>query len=398
MTTNLNRTKSNGAIATLLGPVLVLCIALATANLLTTYKRIHHHKQESIWSIIQLDKEMDNTLFDAQQYINGYLNEKPLRMSYEVLWSRFPVTISSMGRDEIVGQIGGLTPMIYDVFNHVKSAESMILEHDVINKVELNQWVNHLNKMARDLNQQLLQNIASSNSEYSYRTASKIIKTAAILLILIITFILYLGYLLITLREERSRNLHMLAHDTLTGLHSRDFVMRTIQTYCEDKATFALLAFDLNKFKAVNDTFGHHAGDQLLIHLADKFQKTLSKFGVVGRIGGDEFLWLTKSNDPRIIQQQHNLFLDELKTPCIVNDKPLYLHISSGGGFAADYHFHPTQLLEHVDEAMYQAKSQQIKHIFWANPPQPDALSEHLKTQPSKEVKRTSRSELLEMS
>lgn len=358
--------KSEGGILTLLlGPALLISIALATANLLNTYKQIHHQKQESIWSIIQLDKEMGNTLYSAQKHINGYLDEKPLKMSYELLWSRFPVTINSMQKDKIFGQIGGLTSLINEVFSHVKSAELMILKSEKISKAKLNQWLEKLNIMDKSINQQLLQNIASSNSEYSQKTAHKILSTAAILLALIVSFILYLGYLLITLRKERSRNLHLLAHDTLTGLHSRDFVMRMIQSYCKDKTPFTLLTFDLNKFKAVNDTFGHHAGDQMLIHLAEKFQKTLSKLGTVGRMGGDEFLCIIKSDDLRLIQQQHALFLDKLKDPCIVNGKRLLVQISTGGGIAADYDFHCTQLLERVDEAMYQAKALQIKEIFW---------------------------------
>jgi diguanylate cyclase (GGDEF)-like protein len=332
---------------------------------MSTYKRIHHQKQESIWSFIQLDKEMGNTLFEAQQYVNGYLDEKPLRRSYEVLWSRFPVTISSMERDEIFSQLPGLNKLIKDGFNHVKSIEAIVLDNSSINKIQLNQWVNKLNGLAKDINQQLLQNIASSNSEYSKKTASKIIKSAILLLALIGSFVLYLGFLLITLVTERKRNLHMLAHDSLTGLYSRDKIMRQIGYFCKNKTPFVLLGFDLNKFKAVNDTFGHHAGDQLLIHLADKFKQSLNKFGMVGRIGGDEFLWLAQSDDPRIVSQQYALFLDELKDPCIINEKPIHIDISSGGGVAADSDFHVTRLLERVDQAMYEAKSRQQKEIFW---------------------------------
>ncbi len=357
--------ESNGLVTILLGPILIICIALATANLMSTYKRIHHQKQESIWSFIQLDKEMGNTLFEAQQYVNGYLDEKPFRRSYEVLWSRFPVTISSMQRDEIFSQIGGLTKLISNAFDHVKSAEALVLENNTINKVELNNWVNQLNGMAKVINQQLLQNIASSNSEYSHKTANKIITAAVILLTLIAGFVLYLGFLLFTLGTERKRNLHMLAHDTLTGLYSRDKIMKQIDAYCKNETPFVLLSFDLNKFKAVNDTFGHHAGDQLLIHLADKFKQSLSKFGMVGRIGGDEFLWLAQSDDPRIVTQQYALFLDELKDPCMINEKPIHLDISSGGGLAADSDFHMNRLLERVDLAMYEAKSRQQKEIFW---------------------------------
>jgi len=387
---------SNGAISTIAGPILVLCIALATANSLTTYKKINLQRQASLWAVIQLDKELDDTLFDAQQYINDNIQEKQLRTSYEVLWSRFPMTIKRLHKDEILLEISGLSQLMGDVFSHVKSAELMILESSYIDKSELYNWASQLSMMAKDINQQFLQNIIPSNSEYTEKTASKVIYNAVILLLLITTFILYLGYLLITLRKQRSRNLYMLAHDTLTGLHSRDFTMRAIDSACENKQAFALLAFDLNKFKAVNDTFGHHAGDQLLTHLANKFRNTLSEFGTVGRVGGDEFLWIAESDDPRIIEQQYALFLDQLKDPCIINDKRIYLHISAGAGIAADYDFHPTQLLERIDQAMYQAKSQQIKEIFWENQISNPISTKHSQSRPRVANKRVSRGDLLE--
>ena len=367
MATHHNNSKLSDWIPLLLGPIFVLCIGLATTNLLQTYKKIHHQKQESMWSIIQLDKEMSNTLFDAQQYNNGYLDEKPLRSSYEVLWSRFPITINSLRKDEILREIGGLTVLVSDAFNHIKSAEALILKSRKINKVKLNHWVNKLNDMEQSINQQLLHNIAASNSEYSSRTANKIIGTAAILMVLIAAFVLYLGFLLLALRKERSQNLYMLAHDTLTGLQSRHCIMQSIKESCDNKTPFALLSFDLNKFKAVNDTFGHHIGDQLLIYLADKFKKTLGKFGRVGRIGGDEFLWQVDTDDIHYIQEKYALFLLALQEPCLINGKRLQLKLSCGGGLAADYDYHPTQLLERIDEAMYQAKAQQINDIFWDN-------------------------------
>ena len=388
--------NSKGAISTILGTILILSIALATANLLKTYKQINLQRQGSLWTVIQLDKEMDNTLFDAQQYINGYVQEKSLRTSYEVLWSRFPVTISNLKKDEFLIEITGLSKLVNDVFDHVKFAESMILESKPIDKAELNRWTNKLNVMARDINQQFLQNIVPTHSQYTTKAASKIITNAAILLVLISAFILYLGYLLVTLRKERSRNLHMLAHDTLTGLYSRDFTMKAIDSSCDNKHPFTLLAFDLNKFKAVNDTFGHHAGDQLLIHLAEKFRNTLSKFGIVGRTGGDEFLWVAESADVRIIEQQYVLFLNELEDPCIIAGKPIYLHISTGGGVAADYDFHSTQLLERVDQAMYQAKSKQIKEIVWENQTRVPTAAKPNEGKPKVIAKRASRSEELE--
>ena len=395
MKTYFEKLKSCSLIS-ILGPILVLGIGLATANMLSTYKGIHHQKQATLWELVQLDREIGKTLFEAQQHIHDHQSKELLRQSYGVLLSRFPATISSIEQDKIFQQVRGLSDSIYATFSHVKSVEPLILESATIETVQLRQWVDQLNVMNQQINEQVLDNVTSTQREYSNKAAGTIIKTAAILLFLIFTFILYLGFLLIALRRERKRNLYMLAHDPLTGLSSRQCVMTSLQSRCNNKTPFAILMFDLNKFKAVNDTFGHHAGDQLLIHLADKFKRTLGKFGIVGRLGGDEFVWLAESDNPELIQQQYELFLKELNDPCIINHKRLYIHISTGGGVASDYGYHTTQLLERVDEAMYQAKSLQIKEIFWENKAIPQMLGASNQYELKPKTKHSQQAELVE--
>nr|CAA6822509.1 MAG: Unknown protein [uncultured Thiotrichaceae bacterium] len=365
------QSNSSSLTSVALGLVLVLGVALATANLLSTYKGIHQQKQATIWNIIQLDREIGDTLFDAQQYISGHQNPEVLRERYEALRIRFPATISGIKKDEIFQQVRGLSDSIHTASNHVKSAENMMISSSTIDTTSLNQWARQLNEMKKQINEQVLDNIASTDSEYSDRAFNTILKTASFLLILLFAFILYLVNLLIELRKERNHNLYTLAHDTLTGLHSRNYVMTTLQSRCDKKKPFAVVMFDLNKFKVINDTFGHHVGDQLLIHLAETFKQTLSKFGTIGRMGGDEFLWITESDNPQIIQQQYTLFLNKLKGPCVINQKRLYIYVSAGGVIAADHEYHTTKLLEHSDEAMYQAKTLKIKDIFWENTTSP---------------------------
>ena len=366
MTIQCKKTKSDGLLSAL-GPILLLAVGLATANMLSTYKGIHHEKQATLSDLIQQDRAVGNTLFNAHKFIEGQQGSQLLRQSYESLLTRFPATISSIENDKIFQQLSGLSDTIYATFSHVESAEQMILRSEQVDKTQLNAWVNQLHEMNQQINDQVLDNVSSTSAEYSKKASGTIIKTAFILLAVIFTFILYLGYLLITLRKERKRNLHMLAHDPLTGLSSRACVMTTLQSRCDNRTPFSLLLFDLNKFKAVNDTFGHHVGDQLLKSLAAKFTQTLGKFGIVGRLGGDEFVWLAESDNPEVIQQQYALFLEELKAPCVINGKRLHIKLSAGGGIAVDYDFNATQLLERVDEAMYQAKSLQIKEVLWEN-------------------------------
>jgi len=92
------------------------------------------------------------------------------------------------------------------------------------------------------------------------------------------------------------------------------------------------------------------------------------------------------------------LFLEELKDPCIINDKRLYIHISAGGGVAADYDFHTTQLLERVDEVMYQAKPLQTKEIFWENKTASELLGTPSQYDLKPDTRSTKRGELEECS
>ena len=365
MIKRLKRLNSGYQLSVILGPILVLLIALATVNMLSTYKGIHKQKAATLWNVVQLDRAIANTLFSSQQFINGELDSERLRVSYQTLKERFPDTFSSLVKDKIVQQVSGLSDPVYSILAHVESADKVILISKTIDKSQLNEWSNKLSTLKKQLDEQVLDTVASTTGAYSEKAFKTIIKTAAILLTLIFTFMIYLGYLLFALSRERKRNLYMLAHDPLTGLSSRECIMTSLQSRCNNEIPFALLLFDLNKFKVVNDTFGHHAGDQLLIHLAGKFKETLGKFGIVGRLGGDEFVWLSESDNPDIIDQQYALFLKALKDPCLIRNKRLFIEMSTGGGIAKDYDFQSTQLLERVDEAMYQAKAMQLREIYW---------------------------------
>jgi diguanylate cyclase (GGDEF)-like protein/PAS domain S-box-containing protein len=97
-----------------------------------------------------------------------------------------------------------------------------------------------------------------------------------------------------TARKDMEAELHALAtHDDLTGLHNRRFFERELiqqlrRTHRHGEEA-ALLLLDLDDFKAVNDTLGHHGGDQLLVHVAGVLKRRLRESDVVARIGGDEF-------------------------------------------------------------------------------------------------------------
>jgi len=96
---------------------------------------------------------------------------------------------------------------------------------------------------------------------------------------------------------------HDALHDTLTGLANRRYLRRELVERCERVAEpgggFSVLRIDLDRFKEINDTLGHAAGDGVLVHVAAVLRSCLRENDVAARIGGDEFVVLTSGSDDR---------------------------------------------------------------------------------------------------
>lgn len=95
------------------------------------------------------------------------------------------------------------------------------------------------------------------------------------------------------IKSANQKLTHVIQHDSLTELYSRDYFRTLLEERIaagERTKDYPILAFiDLDRFKQVNDVFGHAAGDELLAQVADRFRKTAGEKAVIGRLGGDEF-------------------------------------------------------------------------------------------------------------
>lgn len=352
---------------TLLGPVLIIAITLGVWHTLSTYQQVESNEQESLWSVLQLDKEIRKTRFRAREYIHGLATKASLQMAYEILWSRIPIAANSLRKDRSLDQINAthFDPVLSGLFEHIRSIEPVIMTEGTIDKTSLRTWSEALKDYETTIGLTLVHNIASSNSHYAKQTTALVIKAAAITSFFIICFILYLGYLLSALWNEHKLNQHLLNYDSLTELHSRDFIMKHLDQLCNTSRPFTVLAFDLNKLKTVNDTLGHHAGDQILQHFAKQLSATLSQKGMAGRVGGDEFLWVSTCTEQAQINQYYREFLNALKQPCPLDHQTILLTVSTGGAISSHCNNHLNCILEQADKAMYHAKQRQLKQIYW---------------------------------
>lgn len=168
----------------------------------------------------------------------------------------------------------------------------------------------------------------------------------------------------VIMRKRAQDNLrYLVLHDTLTNLPNRTWFMEHLaqaihRAKQDDGHHFAVLFFDCDHFKVINDSLGHLAGDQLLISLAQRLDQSLSSEHLVARLGGDEFTifidHVTHEHEAIAIAQ---CVQQALKQPFQVEGRTIFISASIGIVMGnGDYH-RPEELLRDADTAMYHAKA-----------------------------------------
>jgi diguanylate cyclase (GGDEF)-like protein/PAS domain S-box-containing protein len=159
------------------------------------------------------------------------------------------------------------------------------------------------------------------------------------------------------LRVYHAQLAHQASHDHLTGLANRSLFTEALQTamgHGTDRLGVALV--DLDDFKTVNDTLGHHAGDALLVAAAERLQRGARRDDLVARLGGDEFAVLLTDAGPADLDAIAGRLLAGLGEPLRIDGHEVRVQASLGlaGCLAED---DAGSLLRHADIAMYEAKA-----------------------------------------
>ncbi|WP_175411493.1 bifunctional diguanylate cyclase/phosphodiesterase [Streptomyces sp. TRM64462] len=149
--------------------------------------------------------------------------------------------------------------------------------------------------------------------------------------------------------------------DPLTGLPNRQWLLERTWTALEaaeaDGVRTALVLIDLDRFRSVNDTLGHLAGDRLLLQIAERLRLALPRGAEAARLGGDEFAVLLPTADSTTSAQRVARHLAaELSSPLDLDGLTLVLEASAGVAVFPDHALDAEGLLQRADVAMYQAK------------------------------------------
>jgi diguanylate cyclase (GGDEF)-like protein/PAS domain S-box-containing protein len=171
----------------------------------------------------------------------------------------------------------------------------------------------------------------------------------------------------ITERKKMEGELEKLAHfDNLTGCYSRGYGLalleEQIKTANRKKNSILLLYLDVDKFKEINDTYGHKEGDSLLKEVVQLFKSTLREVDIICRIGGDEFLLIfpdNSLNNAPLIRERLSKNLEKLNQSL---NKPYKISFSIGLSVYDPFNPQSVEKLIHLaDQAMYEDKSKKKK-------------------------------------
>lgn len=172
-------------------------------------------------------------------------------------------------------------------------------------------------------------------------------------------------------REEETR--YIALHDALTGLPNRalfnDRLEHGLAQAKRQGWNLAVMFIDLDDFKAINDTYGHDAGDCVLKSIALRLMEMTRDDDTISRHGGDEFLFLlTEVENAQMLTSIAEKIIASIQAPCIFSADGKNIHLSVGASLGIamfPYHGDTAQaLIKSADTAMYQAKGSPLRYAF----------------------------------
>lgn len=165
------------------------------------------------------------------------------------------------------------------------------------------------------------------------------------------------------LEQANGKLLEMAFQDSLTLLPNRAFLMQQLQETLSQQPTnpdrqFAILYLDCDRFKTVNDSLGHQAGDELLVAIAQRLNLVLGINDILVRLGGDEFvILLQQSPTPSSITEIAQQILNSFTIPFYLREREIFVSFSIGIVTSSLPYSNSEELLRDADIAQYQAKS-----------------------------------------
>lgn len=161
--------------------------------------------------------------------------------------------------------------------------------------------------------------------------------------------------------KAQARVAHMAQHDSLTDLPNRTLFREKMGEGLNQVAiaggAMAVLCFDLDNFKTVNDRLGHAAGDRLLRWVAARLKENVGEYDTIARLGGDEFAVLQRGPQPQSAERLARRLVEIIGHPPPLESQSIHVGVSVGIAIAPDHGLDADELMKCADLALYQAKA-----------------------------------------
>lgn len=180
---------------------------------------------------------------------------------------------------------------------------------------------------------------------------------------------MYIASLMEKLHTQKNKLQHQATHDALTNLPNRTLMMERLNAEVHslnaDNTEFALLFIDLNRFKEINDTLGHHFGDMLLVEIARRLSAVLRKSDMVSRLGGDEFAVILGSVTEQIANTIAEKLIGVIGEVIEIGGNKLFVSASIGIARYPQHSKDTNMLVQCADIAMYAAKRSGAGYVIY---------------------------------
>lgn len=197
-------------------------------------------------------------------------------------------------------------------------------------------------------------NLKSKSDNHKVLTSVIIFDIASIIISIFLT-----RFILSKQREQDKKLAYLATTDILTELPNRSKLISNISEHIEQAPVkpFAVIFFDIDYFKSINDNYGHEVGDDILIEFANKISSFIKPQDILSRFGGDEFVLLLRSiNSEKEAIDLTNKLSEELDTSIIIDENEIFMSASIGASLYPQDGTDAKTLLTYADIAMYSAK------------------------------------------
>jgi len=186
-------------------------------------------------------------------------------------------------------------------------------------------------------------------------------------------------------KRAEEQLIHNATHDDLTGLANRSAFLgeleQAIRNRLRDKSfAYAVLFFDLDRFKVVNDSLGHSMGDELLVQVSRRLQHRIGEAGLIARLGGDEFVVLLHAiRGAEGATQMAERVVESLRDPFRLAGSEVHTGCSIGIVLGSDEYISTLEIMRDADIAMYRAKARAELDIVVFEPPMREGMHQRLR-------------------